>query len=139
MKVVIHENNCTDLAEAIRKMKNHLQDNPGLQVIKRGIGVSAVESPPNVVDVMATSVVLVLGPPPYTPVNEGTDAQVRSAIMAAWFRGQESGFMPSNIYKHMSEQEKKIIWEIHLERKKKGQDAPTAHCGYHNLEPLPGP
>ena len=71
VKVVIHENNCTDLAEAIRKMKNHLQDNPGLQVIKRGIGVSAVESPPNVVDVMTTSVVLVLGPLPILPSMRG--------------------------------------------------------------------
>ena len=32
VKVFIRENNCTDLTEAIHKMKNHLLDNPGLQV-----------------------------------------------------------------------------------------------------------
>ena len=44
VKVFIRENNCTDLTEAIRKMKNHLLDNPGLQV-KKGIGISVPSGP----------------------------------------------------------------------------------------------
>ena len=40
--------------------------------------------------------------------------------MNMWFRGQSGGFVPSKIYKQMTEQEKKIIWEIRKEREKSG-------------------
>ena len=47
--------------------------------------------------------------------------------MDKWFRGPTAkGFIPSNIYKHMSDQERAIIWKIRKELEaaaKKGDDA----------------
>jgi len=121
--VFIRENNCTDLAEAIRKFQNHLLDNPGLQV-KKGVGISGVESTGKRGSKWGgkrgrkrTT---------YTPL-EGTDDQVRAGLMDKWFRGPTAkGFVPSNIYKQMSEQERQIIWKIRKELEaaaKKGDDA----------------
>jgi len=123
VKVFIRENNCTDLAEAISKFQNHLLDNPSLQV-KKGVGISGVKS---------------MGKRggkrgsgkcsrkriSYTPL-EGTDGQVKAGLMDKWFRGPTAkGFIPSNIYKQMSDQEKEVIWKIRkeLEAAKKGDDA----------------
>ena len=122
MKVFIRESNCTDVSEAIRKFQNHLLDNPSLQV-KKGIGISGVESTSKRGGRRGskrsrTRTV-------YTPV-QGTDAQVRAALMNTWFRGPTAkGFVPSNIYKQMSDQEREVIWKIRkeLEAAKKGDDA----------------
>lgn len=123
VKVFIRETNCTDLAEAISKFQNHLLDNPSLQV-KKGVGISGVESTGKRGGRRGSGK-RGRGRISYTPL-EGTDGQVKAGLMDKWFRGPTAkGFIPSHIYKQMSEQERQVIWKIRkeLEAAKKGDDA----------------
>ena len=131
MKVFIRESNCTDVSEAIRKFQNHLLDNPSLQV-KKGIGISGVESTSKRGGRRGSK--RSRKRTMYTPV-QGTDAQVRAALMNTYFRGPTAkGFVPSNIYKQMSDQEREVIWKIRreLDAAKKG-DAATANTTISSL------
>ena len=60
--------------------------------------------------------------------------------MTKWFRGPTAkGFVPSNIYKQMSDQEKEVIWKIRkaLEAAKDKGDAATAGTSISSLSQDP--
>jgi hypothetical protein len=112
VKVLIREHP-TDLAGAIRKMKNHLQDNPSLQVYKKGVGISSLKSAKRRGGRRSGGARKGRGGKGGGDIT--VDPKMKEDIEKRYFLNK-TGFVPDDTYKKMDEVEKHVVWQIRQER-----------------------